>query len=172
MEYKHVHYWQYEPGVDEEAVLEAALNLSEKGSHKGLLAEIAAFITEQIGVKHVLIGRLTGDGECIQTVVAMDEGKVQPNYSYPLKGTPCESTMVQRFCYYPFDVASIFPEDLDLQVQQVDSYLGSLLFSEKNEPLGLVVLMDEKQIQNAAFAEHLILVLSPAIEAELKHLEP
>lgn len=170
MEYRHVHYWQYVPGKQEEEVLEAALNLSQQERHNAFLTEIATFITTQTGIRDVLIGRISDDKTSIRTLVVMDEGKLQQNYTYSLKGTPCETTMVQRFCYYPFDVAATFPEDVHLKQQRVDSYLGSLLLSEENEPIGLIVLTDEKQIHNAAFAEHLILILSPAIEAEISLL--
>lgn len=50
---------------------------------------------------------------------------------------------------------------------EIESYLGSTFLSENNELLGLIALMDTKPLENAAFAEHLILVLSPVIEEEL-----
>ncbi|WP_276497125.1 hypothetical protein [Pontibacter litorisediminis] len=168
MEYRHVHYWQYEPGDAEEVVLERALSLCQKGRHDALLSEIASFITEQTGVKFLLIGRLSDDLQHIHTLVFMEDGKAMENYTYSLKGTPCDQTLLQRFCYYPFGVAPCFPEDKDLEDLQIESYLGSMLLSEDNEPIGLVALMDTKQIDKAAFAEHLIMVLSPAIEEEIK----
>ncbi|SFH07749.1 hypothetical protein [Pontibacter chinhatensis] len=168
MEYRQIHYWQYVPGQEEEEVLEAALVMCEKGRHHETLSEIAAFITKHTGAKHVLIGRLSDDMQNVHTLVMMEDGKLQDNFTYSLKGTPCEETMCQRFCYYPFDVAASFPEDEDLDKMGVTSYLGSMLLSEENDPIGLIVLMDDKQIANAAFAEHLIMVLSPAIEEEIK----
>ncbi|PTX21531.1 hypothetical protein C8N40_102507 [Pontibacter mucosus] len=168
MEYRQIHYWQYEPGQEEEEVLEAALVLCEKGRHNKTLSEIATFITTHTGVKYVLIGRLSDDKQSVHTLVMMDEGMPMDNFTYLLKGTPCEETMCQRFCYFPFDVAASFPEDEELDKMGVTSYLGSMLLSEETDPIGLVVLMDDKQIANAAFAEHLIMVLSPAIEEEIK----
>ncbi|WP_266204946.1 hypothetical protein [Pontibacter kalidii] len=170
MEYRKIHYWQYEPGEEEERVLEAALALTKKGRHNRYLSEIATFITEHTGAKYIVIGQLSEDREHIHTLIFMDDKKLLDNYTYPLKGTPCEVTLAQRFCYHPFDVAPSFPEDKELQELQIESYLGSILLSEENEPIGLTVLMDAKQIENAAFAEHLIMVLSPAIEEEIKLL--
>ncbi|MCX2740916.1 hypothetical protein [Pontibacter anaerobius] len=170
MEYRQIHYWQYVPGLEEENVLEAALDLSQKGRHDAYLAEIASFISENTGAKYVIIGQLSEDKKHIHTLVFMKDKTVLDNYTYPLKGTPCEVAVAQRFCYHPFDVAPAFPDDLELQELQIESYLGSILLSDDNEPVGLTVLMDVKQIENAAFAEHLIMVLSPAIEEEIKML--
>ncbi|OKL38699.1 hypothetical protein [Pontibacter flavimaris] len=167
MEYRKIQYWQYEPGEKEERVLEAALALTLQGRHNAYLSEIASFISEHTGAKYILIGQLSEDREHIHTLVFMEDKKLLDNYTYPLKGTPCEVALAHRFCYHPFDVAPSFPEDKELQDLQIESYLGSILLSEENEPIGLAALMDVKQIENAAFAEHLITVLSPAIEEEI-----
>ncbi len=76
----------------------------------------------------------------------------------------------QSFCYHPYDVAAAYPDDKELKDLQIESYLGSILLSEANKPIGLTALMDVKQIQNAALAEHLIMIFSPAIEEEIKLL--
>lgn len=167
MEYRFIHYWQYEPGEEENQILEAAISLSFKPKSADFLCEVAAFIAEHIGAKYVLIGRLSEDNTHIHTCVFLEDKKVLENMSYPLQGTPCEAVFTQRFCFYPLDVAQNFPEDKEIQHWGIDSYLGSQLMSEENEPIGIIALMDVKPIENAAFAEHLILVLSPAIEESL-----
>lgn len=170
MEYRQVHYWQYEPGVEEESILEDALALSLKGRHDTYLSEIASFIYEHIQAKYIIIGQLSDDRQHVHTLVFMDDKNLLDNYTYPLKGTPCELTVSQRFCYHPFGVAPAFPDDKELQDLNIESYLGSILLSKENEPIGLITLMDVKQIEKAAFAEHLIMVLSPAIEEEIAML--
>ncbi|WP_162427384.1 hypothetical protein [Pontibacter pudoricolor] len=52
----------------------------------------------------------------------------------------------------------------------IESYLGSYLLSSTYETLGIVAVMGPATIYNAAFIEHLILVLSPAFEEILQRL--
>ncbi|MCJ8164165.1 hypothetical protein MKJ04_04875 [Pontibacter sp. E15-1] len=170
MEFRHIHYWQYEPGDDENVILEAALTLCNKGRHSDYLQEIATFIQEHTHAKFVLIGRLSEDMTSVHTAIMLQDGQLLDNFTYALKGTPCQDVLTQRFCFHPYDVAPSFPDDMELRDLNIDSYMGSILLSGDNEPLGLTVLMDTKVIQNAAFAEHLIMVLSPAIEEEIKLL--
>lgn len=170
MEYRHVHYWQYEPGEEEEKILEAALILSNKPRHENFLTELATFISENTEAKYVLIGQLSEDQQNVHTLVFLKDQEVLENYTYAIKGTPCEMSFLQRFCYHPYDVAPAYPDDKELRDLAIESYLGSILLSDTNEPIGLTALMDEKQIEKAAFAEHLIMVLSPAIEDEIKRL--
>lgn len=167
MEYRFIHHWQYEPGEEENQVLESAVALSEKTRNVNFLAYIAAFIYEHTGVSYVSIGVLSDDNKHVHTCAFLKNKESLENITYALQGTPCGDVLTQRFCYFPLNVVQNFPDDKELHDLQIDSYLGSLLFSEANEPLGLIALMDTKPIENAAFAEHLIMVLSPAIEEEL-----
>lgn len=167
MEYRFIHYWQYEPGEQENQILEAAISLSLKPRSAGFLREVATFVSEHTGAKYVLIGRLSEDSTHVHTCVFLEDKEKLDNMTYALQGTPCDAVFTQRFCYYPLDVAQNFPDDKEIQHLGIDSYLGSLLMSEENDPIGIIALMDVKPIENAAFAEHLILVLSPAIEEEL-----
>jgi hypothetical protein len=133
--------------------------------------KLAAFISEHTKAKYVMIGLLSEDYSQIHTCVFLKDEQVLENITYPLEHTPCDSVLTQRFCYYPFSVYENFPLDTELKELNIESYLGSIFLSPESEPMGMIALMDVKPIENAAFAEHLILVLSPAIEEELARLK-
>ncbi|MBD1395743.1 hypothetical protein H9Q13_01070 [Pontibacter sp. JH31] len=171
MEYRFVHHWNYELGEQEHATLEAAISLTSKARHDNFLHEVGVFIAEHTGALYVLIGLLSDDNQHITTCIFLKNKKVVDNFTYPLQHTPCDSVLTQKFCYYPFNVSKNFPEDAELQELNIESYLGSIFLSEESEPIGLIALMDAKPLENPAFSEHLILVLSPAIEEELNKLK-
>jgi hypothetical protein len=171
MEYRFIHHWQYEPGEKENLILEEAIALIDKERSNTFLTDLAAFISEKTRAKYVLIGLLTDDAQKAHSCAFIRGKQVLNNISYHLKGTPCNEVITQRFCYFPVDVSDSFPTDVELKELGIESYLGSLLLSDAGEAIGLITLMDEKPLENAAFAEHLILVLSPAIEEELIRLK-
>jgi hypothetical protein len=118
-----------------------------------------------------LIGQLSDDLRHIHTLMFMCDGEVLDNFSYALKGTPCEQALVNRFCYHPYDITEAYPDDEELTELNVESYLGNILLSEDQEPMGLVVLMDVKQLNDVAFSDRLIKILTPAIEEEVALLK-
>ncbi|NDK55615.1 hypothetical protein [Pontibacter fetidus] len=170
MEYRFIHHWQYEPGEEENRILDEAIALIAAKRSDSFLTSLAAFISEKTKAKYILIGLLTEDAQKAHSCTFLCENRELTNISYSLKGTPCDDVVTQRFCYFPVNVANSFPTDIELMELGIQSYLGSLLLSDAGEPIGLISLMDEKPLENAAFAEHLILVLSPAIEEELIRL--
>ncbi|MDX5417811.1 MAG: hypothetical protein LPK09_01245 [Hymenobacteraceae bacterium] len=167
MEYRFVHHWNYELGEHEHATLEAAISLTIQARDENFLHQVGAFITEYTGARYVLVGLLSKDNNHISTCSFLKDKEVLANITYALQHTPCDSVLTQKFCYYPFSVSENFPEDIELKQLKIESYLGSIFLSPESEPMGLIALMDEKPLENPAFAEHLILVLSPAIEEEL-----
>lgn len=167
MEYRFVHHWNYVLREDEHRILESAISLTSQPRDESFLRLAAEFIATHAQVQYVLIGSLSEDGRNVLTKVFLKDREVLPNISYPLQHSPCDSVLTQRFCYYPNNVQRHFPRDIELQELNIESYLGSIFLTKEGEPVGLVALMSDKQIGNAAFAEHLVLVLSPAIEEEL-----
>lgn len=171
MEYRFIHHLYHDLGAEEHQILEAAIALSVKQKEDNFLHEIAAFIATHTKARYVMIGLFSEDGKYVNTRAFLKDAKVLENIIYPLQGTPCEAVATQRFCYYPFDVIEHFPADKELHDLQIACYLGSILVSADSEPIGLIALMDDKPLENPAFSEHLVLVLSPAIEEELIRLK-
>lgn len=171
MEYRSIHYWRYEPELHENVILEEAIALIEDKHRETLLSDLASFILKHTGAKYIIIALLSDDQKQAHTCAFLKDEIILPNITYTLKGTPCHEVVTQRFCYYPLNVVQFFPNDEEIRKQCIESYLGSILLSRDNEPLGLIALMDEKPLANVAFAEHLILVLSPAIEEILAQLK-
>ena len=167
MQYKFIHHWQYEHNEPEGKVLEQALDLANAEKTPRYLEQVAHFLAEHTGAAYVMIGLLQEDKRHMQTLVFLQGKHSLPNLSYSLQGTPCEAVTIQRFCFFPFQVTQLFPEDHCLQEMEVDSYLGTMLFSSQDEPIGILAILDTKPLENAAFIEHLILVLSLSIEEEL-----
>jgi len=171
MEYRFVHYRQHDLSKEEHNILEAAITLTAGERDDSFLHRVAAFVSEHTQATYVLIGLLSADRSHVCTHAFVKHNEILENISYPLKGTPCDAVFTQRFCYYPTDVREHFPEDEELQELNISSYLGSILVASDSEPVGLIALLDGKPLVNPAFAEHLILVLSLAIEEELSRLK-
>jgi hypothetical protein len=170
MQNKFIHHWQYEQNEQERQVLELALDLANAEKTPTYLVQVATFLAEHTSAAYVAIGLLQEDKQHIQTLVFLQDKHSLPNLVFPLQGTPWEAVTIQGFCFYPLQLTQLFPDDQCLLYLQAESYLGTMLFSQKEEPLGILTIMDTKALQKAAFTEHLILVLSASIEEELSKI--
>lgn len=94
------------------------------------------------------IGELVGTSmDRIRTIAVQAHGVAAENFEYELRGTPCEFVVSRASAVYERDVQRKFPEDTLLAEMEVDSYVGLPLFDSARKPLGNLVILDTKPIE-------------------------
>ncbi len=143
-------------------------NFANSYRGKDFFPALARLIAEKTGVSYVLVGYPTGeDLSVIKTTVLYAAGKLVEGFEYSLYGTPCENVIGRNCCYYPSGIQQMFPGDKELKELGIESYLGLPVFDKNNKTAGLLVLMDNKLIKNAARLEKALQTLTPRIAREL-----
>ena len=90
------------------------------------------------------------------------------NFEYSILGTPCEVVMKGELCLYTKNVQQHFPNDQDLKVLGVESYIGYPLFSQSGELFGHLVAMDSKPLAESLPVETIIKLFAARAAAELE----
>ena len=133
---------------------------------------LAQFLAEMLQVDHVIIGELLDDPpNTVQTRAITAYGKITENFTYELKGTPCERVVGREPCYFPCEVRQQFPEDPFLQKMNVESYMGTPLFDSKMNPLGLIAILHSESLPNEDMARSLLKIFAVRASAELERLK-
>lgn len=129
------------------------------------VTEIGRYLSKVTGVKYLLIGRFTGpEKDKVKTLCFFNKDQQLNNMTYNLKNTPCYHVYQQHVCYYPYGVQEEFPEDADLVIMGVHSYLGAALRDYTGEAVGLVVLLHDTTIENPGLIDHLLSLVTPTLE--------
>ena len=131
------------------------------------VTEIGRYLSKVTGVKYLLIGRFSGEGKNkVKTICFFNKDQKLANITYNLENTPCYSVYQQHVCYYPYGVQEEFPEDADLVIMGVHSYLGTALRDYAGEAIGLVVLLNDTTIENPGLIDHLLSIVTPTLEEQ------
>lgn len=131
--------------------------------------ELVTNIAEMFDADFAFIGLLDQhDAMKINTFVFYSHGKIIPNITYDLKGTPCSNVVGKSACTYPNHVQDLFPDDEILVDLGVDSYIGLPLFSNEDTPVGIIVVMDSKPMENTTEMEEVLKIFVARTEAELE----
>ena len=153
------------------SVLDIEQHLSGIQYLKGLVKNIA----QTFGAKFVFVGHpVNPEHDSIQTDVVWAGNDYFNNFTYGLKGTPCENVLSgNRVCIYAKDITDKFPEDKLLIEMGVDSYIGSPMFTREGELLGILVFLDDKPVMDVDFYSAVVEFLSARVAAELEkyHIE-
>ena len=137
---------------------------------KEFLQELTLLLCDRFNISYALIGYLSKDPGIITSAAMIANGLEYKEFSYNLKGTPCEDVVGKNSCFFPAGVQAMFPEDKELEMLKVESYYGSPLVCPSGKPLGLIALMDTKKINNGSLINQTLAIITPRTEKELSNL--
>jgi PAS domain S-box-containing protein len=141
------------------------------GSDMNFFKSLAKYLAEILDSEYVCIDKLVGDGLTAQTVAIYNEGKFDPNLAYTLKQTPCGDVVGKTICCFPENVCQLFPHDEALQDLKAHSYIGTTLWSFDGKPIGLIAIIGQKPLKNAAFAENVLKLVAIRAAGELERMQ-
>jgi len=132
-------------------------------------ASLAEHLAKALNVRYAFIGELIDPArEVVRTVAVSAGGQPAPQFEYSLYATPCANVLDGELCSYPSGVQALFPDDHLLQTMGVESYIGTPLRGAGRVPLGLVVIMDDKPLQDVELAESLLTIVAVRAANELE----
>jgi len=134
-------------------------NYEEKGHE--FLKEVTKYLSEILKVNYVLINEYTKqEPNRAKIITFYGKGSLLPNTSYKLAHTPCENVVDNKICIYPKNIQNIFPKDKLLKQLNVESYIGIPLWSSIGEPIGLIAILDDKEIKDTKTIEIVLQIVA------------
>lgn len=157
----------------ERKMLDNALNqISTAVINKGIddfLQTIVVQLSGSLQADHAFIGlHKNSDEGTIETIAHAIKGKIADNFIYSLAGAPCQSTLANKECAYAENVARLFPLDKELQLMQIEGYIGVQLAGSQGTSLGLLVLLYKAPVQYLEVKQTILRFYSERIAIEIE----
>lgn len=128
---------------------------------------LVAKLGEILNVDHVLVAQVDRDDRA-HTLAIWSRGELQPNLSYDLAGTPCESVAGEKECLYPDAVRQRFPEDELLHELGAESYMGLPLYALDGRPLGLLAVLKNRPMTMADLESEILHIAAAQAAAQIE----
>jgi diguanylate cyclase (GGDEF)-like protein len=132
---------------------------------------LVASLGEILGVEHVLVSRVDGNGTQARTLAIWSRGRLIDNIDYPLAGTPCERIVRQEACHFDEGVCQLFPQDPILVALDVEAYIRVPMYTPNGRPLGLVAVMHGTTIRQSDQVAEILRITAARAGAELARQE-
>ncbi|WP_374073344.1 sensor histidine kinase [Bdellovibrio bacteriovorus] len=135
-------------------LLKEIYNVDQLLSGKEYIKELVHRIAQILKVKYVMVGHALETNpdknqDKIQTDYLLSDGKFIDNVVYDLHDTPCVNVICgTRVNCYANDVQNLFPYDQLLKDLNVDSYIGAPFLHSDGGLIGLLVIMDDKPMED------------------------
>lgn len=131
------------------------------------LDRIAENLAAWLRADCIMIGKILPDGERVEVLSMVLDGKRITGFRYSLKGTPCESVAEKGFCVYTDNVAQAFPKSRDLQEFGIRGYAGTPLWGSDGKVLGIISIMTRESLDLPPSARQIIDIIAVKAAAEI-----
>lgn len=138
----------------------------------GFFEALVLNLTKALGVRHSIVGELTGPGQShSHTLGVAWNGVKGENFTYAVEGTPCEQVLARgKIAYFPSGVAELFPRDEGLARMGIRAYLGTPLHASDGGYLGLLVVMHDQPLDEATEPASILRIFAVRAAHELERM--
>ena len=137
-------------------------------SGEDFFESLARYLALSLGMDFVCIDRLEGDCLSARTLAVYFDGEFADNMTYALKDTPCGEVVEKKICCFPKGVHRLFPRDVMLQEMKAESYVGTILWGSKGQPIGLIAVIGRQALANRRLAESMLQLVAVRAAGELE----
>jgi signal transduction histidine kinase len=140
-------------------------------SGEDFFKSLARYLAENLGMDFVCIDRLLAEGLSARTEATYFDGDFEDNLTYTLKDTPWDSVVGENICCFPAGVRHLYPKDELLQGMMAESYAGTVLWSSKGQPIGLIAVIGRQPLTNPHLAVSMLKTVAVRAAGELERRE-
>ena len=126
-------------------------------------------LAQALKVRYAFVGKWHQESpDSVRILAVWSRTDFADPVEYVLQHTPCANVVGQRLCLHESGVQRLFPEDHLLAQMNVESYCGTPLFDRFGQPLGLLVVMDDRPMTRAPLVKDLLQIFAARAAAELQ----
>jgi PAS domain S-box-containing protein len=131
--------------------------------------QLARNMAEALGAAGGFVTQLlVGDPLTARTIAAVVDGKVIENFSYLVKGTPCENLLTSDTCVISKQVAEQYPDAPTLSAVGAQGYVGRRLDNSAGKALGHLFVLFREPLKEVGFISSTLQIFASRAAGELE----
>lgn len=134
----------------------------------GMLTELLA---KNFGVSLAMVTRVNSSHSMAVSVSCWYKTQPMDNLSFNLDSSPSSNLLKGYTTFYPSNLRDMFPGDLIIHSLQMESYLGTPVYCPSGEVCGLLMLMDEKAMEEVPNSRYILSLFASRCGAEFERIE-
>jgi PAS domain S-box-containing protein len=156
-----------------EKKMEEALRAMAEGvdarSGETFFQSLCLQVARTVEAKYATVAMLLPERDrMVRTLGFCAEGKVLPNKTYSLIGTPCYNVASGEVCYYDSNVQQHFPDDQILQELGANSYMGMPLHATDGRVIGMIAVFSEHTLDHRERLQAMFQLFAVRAAAEME----
>ena len=135
------------------------------------LGKITENVSSWLGADCVMVGEIQPDRLTVKVLSMLLDRKEVHDFSYTLKGTPCENVADKGFCLYPDNAIQIFPESKDLVELKIRGYVGTPLRNSGGHVIGILCALSRNPLTSTPTIQEIVDIIAVKAAAEVERIQ-
>ena len=154
-----------------ELALRFTANRGRNHERANFFEAMAVFLTETLGVSYAFVAKIDETNPANAATLALaNNNTVLPNATFPLTGSPCEKVLSEGACQITSGVQQKFPDDTMLVDIKAEGYVGVVLPSTNDEPMGHIAILHKEPIDDIQTVHEVLSILSTSAGWEIERI--
>jgi len=150
------------------SIIEGTATVIGKEYFKSLLKHLTA----TLHVKYALITETTSEtANHVRTIAFWDSERFLDVIEYDLSETPCGDAIREQCCFVPNGIQSMYPKDMFLIENNIESYLGMVLTNSAGKKVGHLAVLDTKPMLKNNYLQPIFKIFAGRASAEMERLQ-
>lgn len=137
------------------------------------LQKITETVCSWLKADCVMIGEIQPDKMAVNVLSMIFDGENISDFSYTLKGTPCEYVVEKGFCFYADNIVEHFPGSTILEDFKIRGYIGTPLLNSEGQVFGTICVLFRRNVETTDSIREImdIIAVKAAADIERSHIE-
>lgn len=133
---------------------------------------LTALLSKAFDTRYSIVARLSEPGSMkASTVHCWANGIEKQNFEFSLEGSSSLNVMKGYTTFYPRNLKEMFPEDELVKILGADSYMGAPVFDDKGMVTGMIIMMDDKPMEEIPNSRYVLSLLASRAGTEFNRLD-
>jgi PAS domain S-box-containing protein len=153
-------------------MLSALVKHTSKVSGLDYFRTITGLLSKAFGTRYCIVARISEtEADRAYTIHCWANGTERENFSFSLKGSSSMNVLLGYTTFYPRKLRDMFPGDELVATLGADSYMGAPVFNSKGEVTGMIILMDDKPMEEIPNSRYVLSLLASRAGTEIDRID-
>jgi PAS domain S-box-containing protein len=132
---------------------------------------ITELLAKSFGVTMAFIARVDEEGSVAKMIRCWHKTQGPECPSFKLENSPAGNVLHGYTTYYPNNLREMFPRDEMVKKLNLESFMGTPVFDDEGKVCGLLVMMDDKPMEEIPNSRYMLSIFASRVGAELERMK-
>ncbi len=156
--------------LDAEEALSKLLRGTAKVTGLIFFKELSKLFCKTFDVKYAFVAKISGNKKSLEILGSYGQFKNIQLEKYKLMNSLVENVLKGYTTFYPGEVNKLFPEDELVKENNIKGFMGTPVFGNSGEVIGMIAFLDDEVIKEAPNSRYILSIFASRTAAEMQRI--